>query len=593
MLTSLLTDRPSFLLNPGATQVYDARRAQRYARINKLFSLLMPAQWVAAIVLALVVSPQGWSGTEAFVHLHVWTAVVLGGLITLPPVFMARRNPAAFQTVLAMSICQMLWSGLLIHVTGGRIETHFHIFSSLALVAAYQDPRALLLAAGVTAADHVARGLLLPASIFAGDGGLALITEHAWWVVFEVGFLLYEGARTRDSEGTAALQQVEAEIAFEAAEQARAQADATASRAKALSEEAETRAEDLAASVTQMNEAFGALASGDLTIRIANDRNDPIGELFRSFDATTAQLSGLIEEVRRLASVVTTGAKVMGTEAQRLKETTTGQASQVADVSTGVEQMSHTINENASTSARASDEATRNAAQAEAGGATVLRSVAAMQQVAEVVRETTDAMKALDIHSRDISSAVTTIREIADQTNLLALKATIEAARAGEQGRGFAVVADEVRKLAERTSSATEDVARMVQRVLHGTEAAARSIARADAAAAEGAALAQEAGTALQGTMQGACETQHLVSQIATATEEQAVTSQHIAQRITHIADAADTAAQAAQQIVTNTNDLLAQAQQLENVVRRFHTVPPSARPATQPAVRHRAPSFA
>nr|WP_281193166.1 methyl-accepting chemotaxis protein [Candidatus Accumulibacter aalborgensis] len=72
------------------------------------------------------------------------------------------------------------------------------------------------------------------------------------------------------------------------------------------------------------------------------------------------------------------------------------------------------------------------------------------------VQGTVDSMQSLGARSREISSIVGVIREIADQTNLPALNAAIEAARAGEQGRGFAVVADEVSKLASHPAATSE-----------------------------------------------------------------------------------------------------------------------------------------
>ena len=86
-----------------------------------------------------------------------------------------------------------------------------------------------------------------------------------------------------------------------------------------------------------------------------------------------------------------------------------------------------------------------------------------MQEIRENVIKQAEQIKLLSNHANEIGGATELISEITDQTNLLALNAAIEAARAGEVGRGFAVVADEIRSLAERTGSATDEIANTIK----------------------------------------------------------------------------------------------------------------------------------
>ena len=156
-----------------------------------MFAGLMLVQWMAAIVAAIWLSPRTWSGSVSQIHIHVWAALFLGGAITLYPVFLAGTQAGKAFTRHIIAAAQLLMSALLIHLTGGRLETHFHVFGSLAFLAFYRDWRVLVTATLVTAGDHLLRGAWFPQSLY---GSASLQTwrwlEHAGWVLFEDVFLI-------------------------------------------------------------------------------------------------------------------------------------------------------------------------------------------------------------------------------------------------------------------------------------------------------------------------------------------------------------------------------------------------------------------
>src|SRR6185295_3779479 len=160
-------------------------------RTDHMFAVLMTLQWVAGIVAAYVISPRAWIGSTSQTHVHVWAALFLGGAISSLPIFLAVTRPGRASTRYVIAVGQMLFGALLIHLTGGRIETHFHVFGSLAFLSFYRDWRVLVPATIVVAADHFFRGLFWPESVY----GVLQASEwrwleHAGWVLFEDTFLL-------------------------------------------------------------------------------------------------------------------------------------------------------------------------------------------------------------------------------------------------------------------------------------------------------------------------------------------------------------------------------------------------------------------
>ena len=174
-----------------AEERFQSHRNRLLCSTDRLFAWLMAGEWLFGIVVALTFSPYAWEGKIHTVHTHVWAAVFLGGAVVSLPVALALLRPGWVFTRHAIAAGQMLWSALLIHLTGGRIETHFHIFGSLGFLAAYRDWPVLLTATAFVIADHLIRGLLWPESIY----GIVnpewwRFLEHAFWVVFADSILI-------------------------------------------------------------------------------------------------------------------------------------------------------------------------------------------------------------------------------------------------------------------------------------------------------------------------------------------------------------------------------------------------------------------
>jgi two-component system sensor histidine kinase/response regulator len=177
---------PAFVDPARAEDLFRSHQRHVYERTDRVFAQLMIVQWLAGIAFALWVSPTAWAGATSQTHVHVWAAIFLGGAITALPVALATFRPGEMATRQTVGIAQMLMGALLIHLTGGRIETHFHVFGSLAFLAFYRDWRVLVPATLVVAADHLLRGMFWPQSVY----GILVPSqwrwvEHAAWVVFE------------------------------------------------------------------------------------------------------------------------------------------------------------------------------------------------------------------------------------------------------------------------------------------------------------------------------------------------------------------------------------------------------------------------
>jgi len=313
--------------------------------------------------------------------------------------------------------------------------------------------------------------------------------------------------------------------------------------------------------ITQVADTMKEIAQGegDLTKRIGVSSKDEFGELSRWFDIFVDNLHSIVRNVKASADEVSTTSHSLSGNAEesarathQIAETVQAMAAGAHDQSSSaavsahaVEQLSQAIKQVAESAERQMEDvqvaariveqniaalnqvmeqlekgraaATFNAAAATKGFQAAENMMSSMDRISSTTSEVAQRIMELEGHSQEIGRILEVIDGIAGKTNLLALNAAIEAARAGEHGRGFAVVADEVKKLAERSSTETKAIAKLVVSIKEATEKAVAAIDSGKREVEKGIAVTGEAREALGNIQKGSEGAEKLINGIAVA----------------------------------------------------------------------------
>jgi len=288
---------------------------------------------------------------------------------------------------------------------------------------------------------------------------------------------------------------------------------------------------------------IAAMAGRDLSVRVVNEYQGAFAQLKDDTNTMADSLASTVGEVSSVAEAVRTGVQEISEGANDLAARTEHEASSLEETAAAMDELVKTVRQNAENAKEANNLATTANTSANEGGM--------------VIKDTVEAMSAIEGASTDISNIVGMIEEIAFQTNLLALNAAVEAARAGEAGKGFAVVAQEVRSLAQRSSDASKEIKTLIE--------------NSGSQVSRGVGLVNKTGETLEQIILSVNQVAQIVAEIATASSEQANSLEEVNQAVVKLDEMTQQNAALVEQTSAAVMSLDQQAQALTNMVGTFN----------------------